>query len=134
MPRVRVTALPALEKKGVPVSSVPWALVSGTQREISLPNGPMVPKVMKGLPPGRPGAVPCCFSLHPSVSSPISKRSSRALLKSQSPGSLAQLFSSKSTLRETRGCLLGLWEVRRTTVYRLHNGSSRKNRKDHSFL
>lgn len=104
-------ALPALEKKGrdrVPLFSVPWALVSGTHGEISLPNGPTGSKEMKGLPPGSSGAFPCCFSLHPSASSPKSKRSSRAWLKSQSPGSLAQLFSSESTIRETRRCLLSL--------------------------
>lgn len=49
-------AVPSLEENGhygVPLSSVLWALDSGTHREISLINGPAVPKEMKGLPPGR---------------------------------------------------------------------------------
>lgn len=44
------------------------------------------------------------------------------------------MFSSESTVRETHGCLLGLWEGRGLLVYCLLNGLSQKNRKEDSFL
>ena len=101
---------------------------SRTHGEISL-----TPKEMKALPLGRPWAVPCCPSLCPSVGSSISKRSSRALLQSQSAGCLAQVSSPESTVR---GQVVASWAFQESggpLVYCLDNGLSQKNRKDDSL-
>lgn len=104
------------------------ALDSRTHGEISL-----MPKEVKALPLGRPWAVPCCSSLCPSVGSSISKRSSRALLQSQSTGWLAQVFPPESTVR---GHVDASWAFQKAgglLVYCLDTGLSQKNRKDDSL-
>lgn len=116
-------------QNGGPQPSLPWALDSRTHREVSLSSGPTVSKEMKGLPPGRPWAIPCGSSLCSSGGSPVSQRSSGPLLHSQSPGCLAQVFS-KSITRRYVDASWAFWKSGGLLLYHLDNGLSQKNRKN----